>query len=73
MSRTTTSTNAAAWFEIGGKLQATPTAIYDREALRAGHSLAGPAIVVQLDATTVVPPGWAGEVAAAGHIHLRPL
>jgi N-methylhydantoinase A len=62
-----------AWFELGGDLRAMLTPIYDREALRAGHRLAGPAIVVQLDATTVVPPGWAGEVAGAGHILLRPM
>lgn len=62
-----------AWFESGGELQALPTTIFDRDALRAGHTLAGPAIVVQLDATTAVPPGWAGEVAAAGHLLLQPV
>jgi N-methylhydantoinase A len=30
--------------------------------MRAGDRFAGPAIVVQLDATTVVPPGWRAEV-----------
>jgi N-methylhydantoinase A len=60
-----------AWFEIDGDLQAVPTAVYDREVLRAGHRLAGPAILVQLDATTVVPPGWVGEVGEAGHVVLE--
>jgi N-methylhydantoinase A len=60
-----------AWFETGGKLKAVPTAVFDREALRAGHAVAGPAIVVQLDATTVIPPGWAGEVGKEGHLALR--
>ena len=37
-------------------------AYYDRNRLRPGHRFAGPAIVVQFDATTVVPPGWSAEV-----------
>lgn len=32
--------------------------VYRREHLRAGNRIAGPAIVEQMDATTVVPPGW---------------
>jgi len=34
-----------------------PAPIYRRERLRAGHRLAGPAIVEQMDSTTVIPPG----------------
>ena len=34
------------------------TPIFDRAALGAGLSLPGPAIVTQLDATTLVPAGW---------------
>jgi len=30
--------------------------------LRAGAELDGPAIVEQLDSTTLVPPGWHAEV-----------
>jgi len=60
-----------AWFEMDGTLQALPAAIYDREALRAGHILAGPAIVIQLDATTMIPPGWAGKVGTEGHLTLH--
>jgi N-methylhydantoinase A len=47
-----------------------PTAIYDRDRLRAGHRLAGPAVLIQLDATTVMPPGWVGEVGREGHLTL---
>lgn len=36
--------------------------LYRRDRLRAGHRFAGPAIVVQYDTTTVVPPGWAATV-----------
>lgn len=45
---------------FGGK--SMPTPIYERERLRAGHRLAGPAIVVQEDTTTVIEPGYAGTV-----------
>ena len=34
------------------------TTIYDRDKLEVGVTFAGPAIVEQFDATTVVPPGW---------------
>jgi N-methylhydantoinase A len=38
--------------------QAVETKIYDRDKLDVGAAFAGPAIVEQFDATTVVPPGW---------------
>ena len=41
---------------FGGKPLATP--LYDREKLLAGNRFAGPAIVTEYSATTVVPPGW---------------
>ena len=47
-----------AWFE-GGWIETT---LYDRERLRAGHRIRGPAIVFQFDATTVIPPGWSASV-----------
>jgi N-methylhydantoinase A len=46
--------------------------LYDRAALGAGDRFAGPAILTQLDATTLVPPGWAGEVHPSGAILLTP-
>jgi N-methylhydantoinase A len=42
-----------------------------REALGAGARFCGPAILTQLDSTTLVPAGWAGEVLAAGSLLLR--
>ena len=42
--------------------EALDTPVYDRSALPAGAQLPGPAIVNQLDSTTVVPPGWVAEV-----------
>lgn len=38
------------------------TPVFDRAGLPAGFSAEGPAVVNQLDSTTVVPPGWSWEV-----------
>lgn len=54
------------WFQ--GPSAAT---VYDRELLRAGHRIAGPALIVQMDATTAVPPGWAGRVDGVGSLILE--
>ena len=37
-------------------------AIYERDRLDVGGEIEGPAIVEQFDATTVIPPGWCGQV-----------
>ncbi|MFC6719445.1 hydantoinase/oxoprolinase family protein [Natrialbaceae archaeon GCM10025810] len=42
------------------------TAVYDRDALGAGATVSGPAILEQAESTTVVPPAWTGEVLADG-------
>jgi N-methylhydantoinase A len=42
------------WFDPD---RAAPTPVYDRDDMRAGHSLTGPAVIEQLDATTLVYPG----------------
>ncbi|WP_428486215.1 hydantoinase/oxoprolinase family protein [Rhodopila sp.] len=39
-----------------------PCPVYDREKLDAGNRIAGPAIIEQMDATTVVPPGMTARV-----------
>jgi N-methylhydantoinase A len=44
--------------------------LYERASLGAGDFIAGPAIVSQLDATTLVLPGWAGTVHPSGAILL---
>ena len=36
--------------------------IYERDRLDIGTTIAGPAIVEQFDATTVIPPGWSARV-----------
>jgi N-methylhydantoinase A len=40
--------------------------VYDRATLGAGDRLEGPAIVTQLDATTLVRPGWIATVQPNG-------
>jgi N-methylhydantoinase A len=42
------------WFDAGGPVD---TPVYDRGALAPGHALAGPAVIEQLDATTLLYPG----------------
>ncbi|VDC25087.1 hydantoinase/oxoprolinase family protein [Pseudogemmobacter humi] len=42
------------WFDLSGALD---TPMYARGTLPAGTALTGPAIITQLDSTTVVPPG----------------
>ena len=39
-----------------------PAALYDRLRLVPGNVVVGPAIIFQLDTTTVIPPGWAATV-----------
>ena len=55
------------WF--AGRSRATW--VYDRAALRARDRLRGPALVLQLDATTAIPPGWRGVVDEAGNLVLE--
>lgn len=60
----------AGWRSIQFAADPQPTPIYRRETLFPGAPLAGPLVVEQLDATTVVPPGWFLEVDALGNLHL---
>ncbi len=48
------------WLAEAGGFVACP--VYDRTRLEAGNRIAGPAIVEQMDATTVVPPGMTARV-----------
>ena len=48
------------WFNADGPPLSTP--VYDRATLPAGFSLDGPAVIEQLDSTTVVPPSVPAEV-----------
>ncbi|MCC6717227.1 MAG: 5-oxoprolinase, partial [Acetobacteraceae bacterium] len=53
----------------GGAAHDTP--VFERTALRAGDRIAGPALVREANATTVVEPGWTAEVTALDHMTLK--
>ena len=54
--------------EAGGFV---PCPIYDRDRLAPGHRFTGPAIVEQMDATTVVLPGMTARVEPYGNLILE--
>ena len=55
-------------FQQGGLM----SPLYQREQLVCGNRISGPALVVQMDATTVLPPGWGGTVDPFGNLLLEP-
>ena len=46
--------------------------LYQREQLICGNQISGPALVIQMDATTVLTPGWGGTVDSFGNLLLEP-
>src|SRR5439155_27233747 len=46
---------------LDGK-SSVPATLYERDRLDVGATIAGPAIVEQFDATTVIPAGWTARV-----------
>ena len=48
------------------------TTLYDRDRLSPGNVIQGPALLLQLDTTVVVPPGWGGAVDPFGNLILEP-
>jgi N-methylhydantoinase A len=60
-------------FEDRESAQATrllSTALYLRDRLEPGQMVIGPAILFQLDTTTVIPPDWVGSVDGLGNLIL---
>jgi len=53
----------------GGRTRVAP--VFLREALIPGQQIDGPAIIAEMNATTVVEPGWRAEAPPAGHLVLR--
>jgi N-methylhydantoinase A len=47
--------------------------IYDRAKLKAGNKVSGPAILTQMDTTTIILPGHVGTVDAYGNVLIRPV
>jgi N-methylhydantoinase A len=64
-----TTTTASVFDPVKGKLEKIPA--YRRGELRPGARIAGPALVVEPQTTTLVPRGWRGGVTAAGHLLLE--
>jgi N-methylhydantoinase A len=61
----------ACLFRVDGRLEPFETAFYRRSLLPVGESLSGPAIVLQTDSTTVIPPAATAVVDAVGNIIIR--
>ena len=55
-------------FRVDDVLSSFDTSYYDRAALPAGQPVRGPAILLQTDSTTVVPPDWSFEVDRFGNV-----
>jgi N-methylhydantoinase A len=53
-----------------GSGEPAPTPVWDRAGLRAGNVLTGPAVVHQMDSTTLVLAGQRATVTASGDIEL---
>jgi N-methylhydantoinase A len=62
--------HSATVFRVNGALAPYSTAIYRRADLAVGHPFQGPAVILQKDTTTVVPPGWQATVHPAGSLIL---
>ncbi|MGY2082408.1 hydantoinase/oxoprolinase family protein [Blastococcus sp. SYSU DS0539] len=56
---------------VGG--EHLPAGVYDRAKLRAGDVVTGPAIVTEMDSTTLVLPGHVATVHPAGSLLITPL
>jgi 5-oxoprolinase (ATP-hydrolysing) len=52
-------------------LQKTPTPVFLREKLQPGHSVEGPALIIEDVSTIVVDPGWKATLNARGHLLLE--
>jgi N-methylhydantoinase A len=62
-------TTHSIWVE-GGEVEAN---VYDRDRLRADDVVHGPAIVTEMDSTTLILPGHAATVHPGGSLLIRPL
>ncbi len=61
----------ACHFRVDGVLDSFETAFYQRETLPLEQDIAGPAIILQKDTTTVVPPGATARADTGGNLFIR--
>jgi N-methylhydantoinase A/oxoprolinase/acetone carboxylase beta subunit len=64
-------TTAQCAFRVAGTLRTMPTPFYRRDHLPLGEAIAGPAVILQTDSTTVVPPGATVTADTGGNLILR--
>ncbi len=57
-------------FRVGDTLSDHETSFYRRDRLPPGTPVSGPAVILQIDSTTVVPPGWTAEADPSGNLIL---
>jgi N-methylhydantoinase A len=57
------------WFKETEAFQSCP--VYDRYRLCAGDALLGPAVIEEMDSTTLVLPGWGASVDGHGNLLLQ--
>lgn len=62
---------AETYFRSDGTLRRYTTDFYVRERLPVGQPIHGPAVVLQKDSTTVIPPGGVGVLEELGNIIIR--
>lgn len=55
-------------FDVEGTVSQHQTPRFERQLLLAGNRLSGPAIIDQMDTTTVIPPGFAAQIDPFGNI-----
>ena len=58
-------------FRVNGRLVSLDTAFYRRSLLPADSEIGGPAVILQSDATTVVPPGATARTHRSGNLIIR--
>jgi N-methylhydantoinase A len=55
---------------VHGADGASAAVVHDRAALRPGHRIIGPAVLIEYSATTWIPDGWAADVLADGALRI---
>ena len=55
-------------FWVDGGIDTMDTPRYQRDGLAPGHVVQGPAIIEQMDTTTVIPPGFSATVDVSGNL-----
>jgi N-methylhydantoinase A len=57
-------------FRVNDALQSYDTPYFDRASLPVDRPMQGPAILLQTDSTTVVPPGWSYHADRFGNVRM---